>query len=452
MDRRAFLLGTAALGFSAASAEALTTPQKLMLMDAVPPWMRGMDMAWDFTKPIKRPNFLLNPADTHAATIYAPNTTGVYAPYAANVLTRTDLGLQTVPTRTNLSLYSATYSNAYWTKTNVAVSSDAVAGLTETVDADLLTENAVTADHILRSTAIAVTGQAYAVSVWAKTGVGSRGVGISVETGAFTSGAYVGFAMNGTITQAANFYGASFSAVSGQASTETYNGYRRFTLFFTASGAFNITVMTGLHNGTSTSYAGDNASGNYFANVLVEAAGFAGAPIYTTAATATVTGNQQVIDLTGRLGTGVAGVVQVNALQAGAANCRVLSIDDGTANNRIQLTWDVSNGVLVVTTGGVSQATGVTTYASQPTAGVATMAFAVGTNYAMARAVGQAAPTADTSVSYPVVDRAAIGGLSYIVTGNMYQFTRKFALKFGPQDATTFAALYDRAVQMAASS
>lgn len=70
-----------------------------------PAWMTGMNLGWDFV----RDQYFLGATtftDTHAQTIYAKNSAGVYSPFAANVLTRTDLGLQTIWTRTNLFLNS----------------------------------------------------------------------------------------------------------------------------------------------------------------------------------------------------------------------------------------------------------------------------------------------------------------------------------------------------------
>lgn len=54
----------------------------------IPAWALGADLWEDFTRPS---GSLPDPTDTHAQTIYAPDASGLYLPFAANVLTRTDL-------------------------------------------------------------------------------------------------------------------------------------------------------------------------------------------------------------------------------------------------------------------------------------------------------------------------------------------------------------------------
>ena len=104
-------------------------------------WTAGADLFADFS--------LSDPigfSDTHASTIYAPNAAGVFAPYATDVIVRTDLGLQTVPTRTNLQTYSQDFSQAIWSKSGTSIGS-AVVAPDGTSTAYPLVENSSNSQH-----------------------------------------------------------------------------------------------------------------------------------------------------------------------------------------------------------------------------------------------------------------------------------------------------------------
>jgi hypothetical protein len=181
----------------------------------------------------------------------------------------------------------------------------------------------------------------------------------------------------------------------------------------------------------------------------LELGAFASAPILTTSGAATVNGNQQVVDLTGRLSAGVGGIIQVNLLGAENDFVRVIEFNDGTGSNYVMVRRNVTGLQMLVTASGVPTAQfEIQTF----TLGPQTIAFAASPNYAMARAVGQSAPTADVTVTYPTITRVSFGGEGFGTFNNMYQLTRRVALRFGAQNASTFADLFSKATILAAVS
>lgn len=318
-----------------------------------PAWMTGMNLGWDFV----RDQYFLGATtftDTHAQTIYAKNSAGVYSPFAANVLTRTDLGLQTI-----------------WTRTNLFLNSFAVATQTVTV----------------------VSSTTYTVSITGSGSITLSGAG----TGTVTAGNPVTFTAGTT---------SLTCTVTGSPST-----------------------------------------------CNVEAGTFASPPIQTAGTSVTVNGNQQTIALGSLASGGVAGIIQFNMIQptVSGTSTRQLEINDGTANNFITMFRRNLTGNFAITaaTGAVSQGTvdsGVTF-----AAGVFTLAFAAGPGYLQMQVVGYAEPASSGLASYPPVTTASPAGQGFSAGINSYQLTRKLALKFGPQNASTFAAAF-AAAQLAAVS
>lgn len=302
----------------------------------VPAWAQGTDYWQDFTKNV---GTLPAVADTHAATIYEPNAAGVYLPFGANVLTRTDLGLQTVPSRTNLFLNS-------------------LAPATQTVT-------------------VANTTQ-YTVSITGTGSVALSGAG----TGTVTAGSPVTFTSSTT---------SLTCTISG--SPDTCN------------------VTTGA---------------------------FAVPPIATAGAPATVNGNQQVVDLTGKLGTGVAGFVKVNVLQPWVNGVVIAALNDGGGSNDL-LIYGRSDGNIGAFEDPASVAFNSGSAWAQ---GVQKIVFSYGPNFLQLQRVGDAAPAANTSITYPsTMTKLNLGGHGYTANNNTYLRTLSAAVKFGAQNASTVAAM-----------
>ena len=393
------------------------------------------------------------PTDTHAQSIYAPNAAGVYTSFGANVLTRTDLGLQTVPTRTN----GVSNSNAQgavvagsaptnWQGTGSLGNgvSVAVVGLgtedgLQYIDLQFTgTVNGGQAQYAFESTSqVAATGEAWTLSCFMQL-IGGSLANVSsprlVVNELTSANAYVTEqASNITLDSTKRRHEARVT-LAGGGTVAREIPYFKFNL---AAGSVPIDFTVRV----KCPQAERNAA-------------FASAPIVTTGSTATVNGNQQVISGLGtQLVTGVAGLVQFNqiALQS-PGNKKILTFSDGTGSNL--LTMASSSGTMIIQTasGGVFDGN---VSGGAEAVGLQTWAFAYAANYLNFRKVGASANTADTSLTMPVgLDRLGIGGLGFSSGENTYQFTIKLALDFlTPSDdpATKFAEWYAKA-QLAAAA
>lgn len=418
-----------------------------------PSWMADMDMGWDFTRDRKYNS--LDPTDTHASTIYAPNAAGVYTPYAANVLTRTDLGLQTVPTRTNSIL-----NNSMVGAVNGVIGSGGQAptgwspsatGLTRTI-VGTGTENGLPyIDIKLDGTTGSTVGDVSFTGLSAVAAVNGQ---------TWTTSCFFKL-VGGSLTNVSSITMSVQQWTSAPAFISSLTG-SDIKSTITSSIVRAASVVT--TNAASVAYLRPNVIFGWPSGVVIdftirlyapqlELGAFASPPILTTTAAVTVNGNQQVISgLDTQLAVGVAGVVQATYLQLGTGLTeRFLDINDGTANNRFLLAQNATVFLAIATAGGVQQA-GITDAYVPSIGNVLTIAFALGTNYSNFRIVGRASPTPDTSVTYPSgMTQLAISGRGFDVTPNRYGYTRKLALKFGPQDAWTFAQMYALA-QIAAAA
>jgi hypothetical protein len=457
MKRRELLLAAPALLLgSRALAMPLPFP---VLFGGKPRWAIDMDLATDYTigrdYQSVRGMFPLG-VDTHSGEINSLAPSGIYQSFPANTPVRTGLGLQTVPTRTNSEFHSINdYENAYWEKATglVEVEDFAPDPPNNTNCLSKLSELAGTGSHHIHASTgrlTPVVSTVYTMSWVVNPTGGDRYVQLTFWLAGFGATAYCNFDLYDRVYSAA-------AGISRAAITQLGNGdlLIEASAAATATGASGcqLAFVSGLGAAWAESYtvAPGSEEHLWIGNCQIEAGAFASPPIYTTSAAVTVNGNQQVISGLGtQLAVGVAGIVQINALQAGASGVRALSINDGTGSNRLEITWDASAVNLICTTGGVSQAV-VSLPTSTPSTGVITIAFAGTGNYVTGRIVGQSAASVDTTITWPVVDRLALAGVGNTVASNMYAFTRKLALKFGPQDASTFAAMYDRAVLAAAA-
>lgn len=212
------------------------------------------------------------------------------------------------------------------------------------------------------------------------------------------------------------------SVASTNASTERVAN--RFTFTEAASGAYDFTLR--------------------FAVPQIELGAFASPPMLT--GSTTVTGNVQInsgLNLAG----GINGFIQFVNLSGGGTSQRVISFDDGTSGNRCQLVWSDTSASILMTSGGVLSGQ-VTIPGVNPDAVIGvrqTIAFACSTDFIAGRAVGQAAPTVDTSAAYPVVDRLQYGGVGGGVSiSEMFRF-EKVALKVGPANQGGFDAAFEKA-------
>ena len=394
------------------------------------------------------------PTDTHAQTIYAPNAASVYTSFGANVLTRTGLGLQTAPTRTN--------GIRNTTGQGLAVGVIGSGGVVPTNWNESFTPSAVT-----------------------RSVVGTQVINGITHVGLSFVGTPSGTIIEVLSLEATNVIAATngqvwASSVFLQADNLTNTAIDFRVLEETAAGAFIKTHTVATAPPTTSARFNNNNTldgGGTVGNVTLalgiaftsgqavnftlwigcgqaELGAFVGAPIQTSGSAITVNGNQQVISGLGtQLVTGVAGLVQFNqiALQS-PGNKKILTFSDGTGSNL--LTMASSSGTMIIQTasGGVFDGN---VSGGAEAVGLQTWAFAYAANYLNFRKVGASANTADTSLTMPVgLDRLGIGGLGFSSGENTYQFTSKLDLDFlTPSDdpATKFAEWYAKA-QLAAAA
>lgn len=427
------------------------TRRALLGGSSLPRWAAGFDLWYNYQVPQGSYPLSFPPAtDTHSSTTNALTPAATYQSFAANVPVRTGLGLQTVPTRTNSLQQSQTFNSATWTKLNGAIAADSTVAPDNTTTADTFTPDTTNGAHRVNQT-FTSSVNTWAPSIFAKPN-GYTKVYIR-ESG--VTGAYAVFDMTGAgsvLDQGSGGSGAAITAVA--------NGFYRISMNYTGTAAshvmtYGIPPTTYTTGAPTANWVPDGTSGVFFWQAQAEVGAFPSPPILTTNATATVNGNQQVIDLTGKLGVGVSGFVQTKMVQTGAPTSQAvyfIDVSDGTSSNIIPLFWQVTTGI--ITLGGVAggvAGTNITESSAYSGGTTETIAFSIGPTYKNFRRVGQIANTAVTVDPYPVVNQAAVGGRGFDTARNGFQFTNKLALKFGDQNASTFAAAF-AAAQLAAVS
>ena len=340
-------------------------------------------------------------------TAYTPTTTQTITNYqrllktaAANEwprefepVTGECLGRSVWEARTNLVLYSQEFDNAYWTKSNVTISTNQIIAPDGTLTADKLVEDATLNQHrVLR----AIDGSTKNISIYAKAAERS----------------YIGlFAAVGTRTYFNLSAGTIGTVSSGSTATieSVGNGWYRCSLYNahpTNGALFQLST-----DGTTETYTGDGVSGLYIWGADLEAGTFATPYIPTVAAQVT-----RVADSAAMTGTNFSswynqaeGCFVASALTASTtATGSILSAEDGTASNRMQVRANSSGAMsLTVVVAGATQVsmTNGSFAANVYKMGAASYNF---NNYAIS--CDGAAVSTDTVATVPVVNQLVVGG------------------------------------------
>jgi len=261
-------------------------------------------------------------------------------------------GLLIEEARTNLLTYSADWSNAVWSKTNVTVTAAATTSPDGTTSAQRLAATAGASTNNVQAATVAATSATY--SIYVKQGTGAT----TANSFALRNNTTATVLVLGTINYSTGAW-AYTTGSTGVTVTNAGNGWWRIQITATSgiTSGDSIQCYAGFVGGAQT--AGDFL---YAWGAQLEAGAFATSYIPTVAST--VSRSADVATMTGTNFSSwynqAEGTFAVNYDQIAAASTQVKALaiaSDGTSNNRVYGYVSGSAGpTLLVTNGGVAQA------------------------------------------------------------------------------------------------
>ncbi|WP_420994122.1 phage head spike fiber domain-containing protein [Cupriavidus sp. 30B13] len=283
---------------------------------------------------------------------YSP--AGVLVPSAANgprldydPIAQLARGLLVEEQRTNLVSYSENFANAYWSKVSIAVAASASPGADGALSAFDITEaNGASGSKELTAPSVSYTaGQTYTISAFFRTkAVGVvRRLRMAVSSGSVIAGSLaVAFdpSDGGSVAQVVNASNARLDVLP--------NGLLRGQWSFTAANTVSANLYLTLADSSNlTTYVGDGVSGITLFGVMIEqSGGFAGSYVKTGGAQVTRAPDAAVIADLSKIGfNATEGTIyaEVEAPNPSIATAKgIVSIDDGTENNRLTLTKEIN--------------------------------------------------------------------------------------------------------------
>ena len=278
---------------------------------------------------------------TQAITNYIPKlqsaASGV-ARFDNNPTTGESLGLLIEESRTNLLIYSSQFDDSAWTKTRSSTIANTIVAPDGTLTGDKLVEDTTaTNTHLMFvNTGITLsTGVAYTYTIYAKAAERSIcRLGNNDLSGVF-------FDLSaGTVTSVASGFTGSIVSVG--------NGWYRLTATQTSNSNVNGRLAVTLAStGTTTSYTGDGYSGIYIWGAQLELGAFATSYIPTVASQVT-----RAADAASMTGTNFStwfntgeGTLYAEGFTANTSTTGIVSINDNTGNNRIDMRLTLGTGV-----------------------------------------------------------------------------------------------------------
>jgi hypothetical protein len=316
-----------------------------------------------------------------------------------NPTTGESLGLLVEEQRTNSLLRSEEFDHPGWSKANCTITGNATTGPSDALTADKLIPNVgVVTPYVIYSGTIPVTSGAAYTQSWFVKADGYRYVSAFELYSGTGAGGVVFDLQTGTVTGAGN--GAT--TANGQIIT-LGNGWFRVSYSYTAtsSGASPRMYVSG--SGTSiTSVTGNGTSGIFVWGAQLESGSFATS--YIPTATAAVTRSADVASIT-TVGSNIRSLFA--QFRSPASGTRpVASLDDNTANERIEILTSGTDPKLLVTDGGsaVADINGGTV-----TANATAKAAAVFDTNNYAFSVNGGASQLDSSGTLPTANRIRIG-------------------------------------------
>jgi hypothetical protein len=273
-----------------------------------------------------------------------------------NPTTGESLGLLVEEQRTNLSQRSEEFDNAYWTPLAVSRTPNATASPSGLTTADLITEDSNSSYHEIY-TINSVSAETYTFSIFVKNNSGTRHLNICFSSGPTN---VLSLRMNAVTGSLSAIYieGFVFSAATSTV-TPYPNGWYRASISFAT--IYSFATQIGLSTSSAAppaanyglqSYAGDGTSGVFLWGAQLETGAFPTSYIPTTTAAAT-----RAADVASITGITVApGCIFAQFSNPASGSQGIVSINDNTANNRIELRTSGTDPFLTVVNGGATQA------------------------------------------------------------------------------------------------
>ena len=261
-------------------------------------------------------------------------------------------GLLLEPQRQNLLLQSEAFDTTWTPGELLAFGSGSTANATTAPDgnstADLITENSNTGGHVITQSGLNfVAGKTYTFSCFVKQAVGSRNAGLQLRTAVFDATIRISLDFaTGDVTTAGGSP-QSFGAVA------LPNGWWRISVTATAvNTATSFVDVAILDNGT-LSYTGDGTSGIYIWGAQLEEGPDMTSYIPTTTTEATRSADVPAVSPWYRQDAGTL----FTAYRSPASGTRgVASINNNTADQRIELLTDGTDPELIVVADAATQA------------------------------------------------------------------------------------------------
>lgn len=320
-------------------------------------------------------------------------------------------GLLVEEARTNLFKYSEQFDNAAWVKAGASISANAVVAPSGATTADKLVESAANATHYVYEVITQAANTTNSITVYAKAAERS----------------YIGLQMT---PDGANYVYCTFNVSTGTASTPVNlgngsgavasitpagNGWYRCSLSGIASStAANpvcaIYVGSTNANFASSPYLGDGTSGVYIWGAQLEAGSFPTSYIPTTSASVTKTADIGAMTSTNFSSvynqSGGTLVASFDVITTVTGTRPIVSFDDNTANERIELYASGTDLRMRVIDGGATQVDmSIGTIAANTTYKAA-ISFAAND---FAGCLNGGTVATDTSGTLPTPDRMRLG-------------------------------------------
>ena len=245
------------------------------------------------------------------------------------------------PQRTQLVQYSEDFSNAYWGKSNITVTTNQTISPDGSQNADKFLENTSTASHLISKSGISITsGVSHTLSVFVKAN-GRNTFRLFTDTGGNSFFAY----FNLETKSIGSKQGLTASKIE-----EYPNDWYRCSISFTpTTTSIYVQFLLTLDNET-TSYTGDGSSGMYLWGAQIEQGSYPTSYIPNYGTSGGVTRSAETANGSGSAATfndseGVL-MAEISALTEDSGLSRRITISDGSTNNRVSIELDETEGLI----------------------------------------------------------------------------------------------------------